>query len=173
MNIHEQAKDIHRRNHKWWHDKGGNRLERNRGELLMLVVSELAEAMEALRKDAWDDKLPHRKGEEVELADAYIRLLDYAEGNDIEISDMSVTMPNDGENRPSDLLEIVRFVTDIVYENDYTDGFNVGFVLSLIVGYCEHYGLDLHGAVDEKLAYNDTRIDHTWEAWEADGGKKF
>lgn len=173
MNIHEQARDIHRRNHKWWHDKDGNRLERNRGELLMLVVSELSEAMEALRKDLWDDKLPHRKGEEVEMADAYIRLLDYAEGTGIEIdADMSDDEP-DGKNRAEDLFEIVKAVADIKYDTSYSDKFNIIYAVSLIVKYCEHYNLDLQGAVAEKLAYNDTREDHTWEAREAANGKKF
>ena len=36
----------------------------------MLIVSEIAEAMEGERKDLMDDKLPHRKMAEVELADA-------------------------------------------------------------------------------------------------------
>jgi len=45
---------------------------------LMLCVSELAEAMEGLRKNLMDDKLPHRKMAEVELADALIRIFDLA-----------------------------------------------------------------------------------------------
>ena len=45
---------------------------------LMLVVSELAEAMEGDRKNLMDDKLPHRPMREVELADAIIRIFDLA-----------------------------------------------------------------------------------------------
>lgn len=48
------------------------------GEKLMLIVTELAEAMEGDRKDRMDDKLPHRKMFEVELADAAIRIFDLA-----------------------------------------------------------------------------------------------
>lgn len=44
----------------------------------MLIVSEIAEAMEGERKGLMDDKLPHRKMAEVELADALIRIFDYA-----------------------------------------------------------------------------------------------
>lgn len=47
---------------------------------LMLIVSELAESMEGNRKDLMDDKLPHRKMREVELADALIRICDTAGG---------------------------------------------------------------------------------------------
>ena len=49
-------------------------------EKLMLVVSEVAEAMEGYRKNLMDDKLPHRKMAEVELADTLIRIFDYAGG---------------------------------------------------------------------------------------------
>lgn len=45
---------------------------------LLLVVTEIAEATEGVRKDCMDDKLPHRKMVEVELADAAIRIFDLA-----------------------------------------------------------------------------------------------
>lgn len=71
----------HEANQKWWQDpKTQEPIVRNRAELLMLIVSEIAEAMEGERKDLMDDKLPHRKMAEVELADALIRIFDYAGG---------------------------------------------------------------------------------------------
>jgi NTP pyrophosphatase (non-canonical NTP hydrolase) len=45
---------------------------------LMLIVSEVSEAMEGDRKSLMDDKLPHRPMREVELADAVIRIFDLA-----------------------------------------------------------------------------------------------
>ena len=45
---------------------------------LCLIHSEISEAMEGDRKNLMDDKLPHRKMIEVELADALIRILDLA-----------------------------------------------------------------------------------------------
>src|SRR5690554_5448096 len=45
---------------------------------LLLIVTEIAEATEGVRKDLMDDKLPHRKMVEVELADAFIRICDLA-----------------------------------------------------------------------------------------------
>ena len=41
-----------------------------------MIHSEVSEAVEASRKNLMDDKLTHRKGVEVELADAVIRILD-------------------------------------------------------------------------------------------------
>lgn len=51
---------------------------RNVPEMLMLIVSEIAEAMEGQRKNLMDDKLPHRPMLQVELVDAVIRILDLA-----------------------------------------------------------------------------------------------
>ena len=47
-------------------------------EKIALIHSEISEALEADRKDLMDDKLPNRKGLEVELADAIIRIADLA-----------------------------------------------------------------------------------------------
>lgn len=114
--LNELAEQIHAANHRWWHDlETGERLERNKGEMLMLIVSEISEAMEGERKNLMDDHLPHRKMAEVELADAMIRIFDYAGA----------------------------------------------------------YGFDLDGAVAEKRRYNATRKDHSKEARQAAGGKKW
>jgi hypothetical protein len=58
------------------HGLGYVHKNRNVGELLMLCVSELAEAMEGDRKNLPDDKLPYRKMFDVELVDCFIRLFD-------------------------------------------------------------------------------------------------
>lgn len=75
--INTLSRDIHQANVEvgWYTDVAtGNRKERNVGELLMLVVSEVAEAMEGYRKGLLDHHLPHRSMIEVELADAVIRI---------------------------------------------------------------------------------------------------
>src|SRR5271157_249593 len=67
---------------KWYHSPStGELLFLNHGERFALIHSEISEAMESHRKDLMDDKLPHRKGVEVELADALIRIFDYAGDN--------------------------------------------------------------------------------------------
>ena len=77
--LNEYAAECHASNQHWWHHPvTGERLNRNKGELLMLIVSEISECMEGERKSLMDDKLPHRSMAEVELADALIRIFDYA-----------------------------------------------------------------------------------------------
>ncbi len=89
--------------------------QRNPLELIALIDSETSEALEGVRKDLMDDKLPHRKMEEVEMADTIIRILDYGGGR----------------------------------------------------------GLDIGGALVEKLIFNISREDHKPENRQKDGGKKY
>ncbi len=96
-------------------DAGWHKNPREIGTMLMLIVSEVAEAMEGDRKNMMDDHLPHRKMIEVELADAVIRICDLA-----------------GKE-----------------------------------------GLDLGGAIVEKLKYNQQRADHKLENRELVNGKKY
>lgn len=62
----------------WYSNPDGSPKDRNIGEMLCLIHSEISEAMEGHRKNLADDKLPHRTMIEVELADAIIRIFDLA-----------------------------------------------------------------------------------------------
>lgn len=86
MNLNDYAHQVHQANLKWWLDLETQQpITRNVGELLMLCVSELSEALEGNRKNLMDDKLPHRKMFEVEIADCMIRLFDICAGLGLDI----------------------------------------------------------------------------------------
>lgn len=73
-------------NSGWHHDlRTGEPIKRNVGEMICLMHSELSEAMEAHRKSLMDDKLTHRPGVEVELADCVIRIFDFAALHNLDL----------------------------------------------------------------------------------------
>jgi hypothetical protein len=77
--LNNLSRDCHADNQHWWRDPvTGERIERNKGEMLCLMHSEISECMEGERKGLMDDHLPHRRMAEVELADTLIRIFDYA-----------------------------------------------------------------------------------------------
>lgn len=175
MNLNELAKEIRAEHEAWWTDIHTKKpIHRNKGELLMMVITELAEAVEGIRKNLMDDKLPHRKMEEVEMADAMIRLLDFAGGFKLSLVPYEWTNA-DISNRPENKAEFILDICGDVYQC-YANSLphqGVSYAIFEIRLYCAKHNLDLEGAMNEKRAYNRTRKDHTHEARLQDGGKKF
>lgn len=180
VNYNQYAKQINTWNQKWWHDLEGKPIDRNKGEMFMLMLSELSEAMEGARKDLMDDHLPHRKMEEVEVADFVIRLLDYAAGFHYDLKQrsatefrVSLTSMNKGER----LFEISKVVMHIERTQLSRYASNTSFYIATAIimceEYCDDFGYDLWTAVDEKCAYNITRADHQLENRKKEGGKKW
>lgn len=90
----------------WYSDpKTGEPVERNFGEVIALMHSELSEALEADRKDLMDDKLPHRKGIEVEFADTIIRILDTAAAHGLDVAGAVIEKNRYNQQRSDHKLE--------------------------------------------------------------------
>lgn len=163
------AAKVHKLNERWWRDiHTGKPIDRDSHGLLMLVITELAEAAEGVRKGLKDDKLPHRSMEEVEMADAAIRLLDFIGGKRVAPPPFAKTpISVMSKDKLAGLLAVSGKVFNASF---YLPG--VYSALIAIQHYCEAHRLDLWAAVSEKLEYNKTRRDHTHEARRAAGGKK-
>lgn len=68
---------------KGWWDK-----ERNDGEAIALMHSELSEALEAARVgNPPDDKISEFSGVEAELADVIVRIMDFGKGRNYKIAE--------------------------------------------------------------------------------------
>jgi len=176
----------------WWTDlKTGESLigKRNVGEMLMLAVSEIAEAMEGHRKGKMDDKLPHRPMIEVELADCCIRLgdtsgalgfdLEQAVVYDFEELQTHVESPDVclSDNVGESLMMITRDLSLAAQAHwddcrETTEHWLARAILRIAL-LNDKLGLDVGGAITEKMAFNDNRPDHKPEARLASGGKAY
>jgi len=180
LDLNDLAHQIHQQNVDlgWWDEP------REAGTLLMLVVSEIAEAMEGERKDKMDDHLTHRKMAEVELADAVIRLLDIAVFYKINHIKFDAErqylvhwgLDKFGTEKGSQLLAIdFNIIKTYLYVRD-CDPFaakKISNVINMIYHYASLYNHDIDSAMLEKIEYNRTRPDHKKENRLATGGKKF
>ena len=155
-----------------FHDK-----ELSNEHLFMLVITELAEAVDADRKG----KIPNLKQFECgisypkndfrqvyeyclkgtvaeELADAVIRLLDLAGLRRMNVHIIPMGLMPDCHTFTEHIFYVCRALTDQSFDMEI-DGmlFKLSGTISYIFAYCERYDIDILWHIEQKMKYNETR----------------
>lgn len=158
--------DVYQRNVKagWWTNiEDGTPKKRNVGELMVLMVTEMAEAYEAYISGSADDKLPQYPGLGVEMGDLAIRLADFcgalAAGNLVGPSETN----NPGEEMFLEIVEIAKRYEAIRKTPEAKGDPEMGDHLP---------AQDVATMIDAKLDFNATRADHKIENRLKEGGKQ-
>ena len=180
----DMAREIHASNVAvgWWDDPDECLYQK-----LQLVSTEIAEATEGARKNLMDTHLTHRKMEEVEYADAMIRILDIGGKLELDffedeephhycIPTNSIGMQQLGikgsimtmagalrtySNAPD--RRILKLITSETYSG----------VINSILKVANNRNCDLITTIHEKRIYNAQRADHKRENRAEANGKKF
>lgn len=171
----------------WWNDLHTGaciKATRNRGEIMMLIVSELSEASEGLASGAPDDKLPQYPMYHVELADAAIRLGDLIGAEDGSIHpDAFLALALGASNAhlllsmQGRLMHIVNAVSRAM--EHHRKGRKDEYVkalfgaLAAVIALADRNGIPVAGIAAEKRAFNAKRPDHQVENRKAEGGKAY
>lgn len=157
-----------------WHEKAHSEYH-----YMMLVVTELSEAVEADRKGKYAQRVMFEKNfdtpqvnpeehwkfcfetfikdsVEDELADAVIRLLDYSGLHDLYINDSQFT-----EERYLELSEFLKYhsFTDIIYTEILmlSESNSFSAILYYLFAIAYHYKIDLLWHIEQKMKYNEMR----------------
>lgn len=176
MNIPKLIKEAH-----------GNAVERgffpegedqNIGELLMLIISELGEALEAHRCEKFADMsmligyplenytYPQWKHDfenfvkdtfEDEIADVFIRLFSLCGYLDLKIENRKILhhINWDTDNIAVQLKRIVKYIVNI--NEKKIDIIDVSVIHDLILSFCALHNIPIEKHIKAKMAYNRTR----------------
>lgn len=156
--------------HGWHEEKNSNR------HCLCLVISELMEAVEADRKGrkanvnryheifkSYSPIIPKKIGfifayeqtikgsVEEELADACIRIFDYAGVTEYDLDDFDYN-----ESDTDDYSEMI--FTEAMYNiTNYIMGWDITVVLNEIFAFCRDRNIDIFWHIKQKMKYNELR----------------
>lgn len=150
---------------------------------LMLVITELSEAVEADKKDSYFDsenndvdafyRAVQRKGFSTafetyvkdtvsdEIADVVIRCLDFCGMKKFDLSETQEMIEDDKPDPCPDetdiMTEIVYNITSLLFNHSRESELRVQDVIIQIFGLSEHLHIDLEWHIEQKMKYNSLR----------------
>ncbi len=188
IDLNKKAIEIFEQNKEmgWWDD-----MNRCIYQTIQLINTEIAEATEGARNSLMDDHLPHRKMEEVELADVLIRTLDLGGRcgwflNDDYLSEKAIKgaasqiskSGHTAARQHLDMCSLTCMLSDSLTlgdeygsKNQETESYYTMLCL-LVLSYGESCGYDIISAMNEKIEYNKNRSDHKRENRQGKEGQK-
>lgn len=180
----EQAKLLLYQTETWRIAKANGRFkdpQQDRGELVMLMITELGECCNAHRYGYTISKgMPqllnvvpfyedfaklyenHVKDKvEDEIADVVIRILNYCKFTTATLYDREYRKESTG-NFAHDLLRINWYIMQAYHEQDLrtTTGKDWGYALAAIASFCDHWKIDVIQHIDWKLRYSGGEDHH-------------
>lgn len=167
---------------KGFWDEGENR---NKGKMVMLMVSELGEACDAHRKGRMAPKINQetialwnseddidlwKSGYELhvkgtvgeELADFIIRVLDYVHGWKLNF-DRQEFRKDSTKDFSNDLLKLVNWSLEAYHgqvereSSKYWGAKDWGYLLTATIAFCDWWDIDIISNLQWKMKYNTTR----------------
>lgn len=185
---------------KWWRDPAtGKYVQRDMGEMLMLMVSDVSEGFEGERKSLMDDHLPKYRSLFVELADCAIRTFDVLHHQSVDaglafrsavkLTSLSFVELSVQPTVGGRLLVIVSAIVDasVAWRRDQRDRMagswnpaelprrlaHVILLIEHMFSLCGQSNAQMVEIIRMKLLYNEQRADHTNEARLGPNGKKW
>lgn len=167
-NLRDEAYSVAKAN--GWHEE-----EHSDSHWLMLVITEIAEAVQADRKDLHADVEAFEKYEETldlkenferqikntvedELADVVIRCLDLCGVKGLNAYTVRVEFPTGTDGFAERMFFVCRQLTDrILSTDDVALGFVLSQAMSYIAEHCRRKGIDLGFFIRAKMRYNRLR----------------
>ena len=161
-----------------WHEE-----EHNDEHRLMLIITEIAEAVQADRKNLHADVEAFKKYEEIidfkenferqikntvedELADVVIRCLDLAGVREIDLGDVYVFIDNIESLKENKSFIDLCYVMSCIATCDIETDEKIRGVTACVLAYCRFRCIDIEWFIEQKMDYNRLRGYHH-------GGKKY